>query len=354
MFTKIDYISWIPALLNLLGTGAFLYVVFRIIDKKNRRSPESSWIRQGLFVVLVILGLIGIVVSFPIATETRGQILNVLGIAITAVIAMSSTSFVGNLMASLMLKVVGSVDAGDFIKVNEHLGRVSEQGLFHTEIQNEDRTLTTIPNLYLINNPFTVVRSGGTMVTTTLSLGYDISRFTIEKCLLEAARRTGLKDGYVQIINLGDFSVTYKVSGLLEKVRFLISSQCDLRENVLDVLHENNIEIVSPTFMNQRVFDKDSAFIPKINGLEKRLMEENEIHPEDLVFDKAERAESKNALKRILKRVDTKLQEIGKDLKKEGLNEERKAELENKRSHYESRQKKLLEHLESFAAKENE
>lgn len=348
MFTKFDYLSWVPALLNTLATGAFLYVVFRIIGRRNQTSPESSWIRQGVFFILVVLGLVGIIVSFPLSTETRGQILNVMGIAITAVIAMSSTSLVGNLMASLMLKVVGSISAGDFIKVNDHLGRVSEQGLLHTEIQNEDRTLTTIPNLYLINNPFTVVRSGGTIVSTSLSLGYDVSRFTIEKCLLEAARRTGLTDSYVQVLDLGDFSVTYKVSGFLEKVRYLISSQCDLRENVLDVLHENNIEIVSPTFMNQRVFDNKQNFIPKTNGLEKRLMEENEIHPEELIFDKAEKAESKEALKRILKRVEAKLQEVDKELKKEGQPEDRINGLQSKKSHYLSRQEKLTNHLESL------
>jgi small conductance mechanosensitive channel len=348
MFTSIDFVSWVPALLNTIGTGILLYLVFRFINRKNKTSPETSWVWQGLFILFVIFGVVGVIISFPISTETRGQILNVLGIAITAVIAMSSTSLVGNLMASLMLKVVGSIHAGDFIKVNGHLGRVSEQGILHTEIQNEDRTLTTIPNLYLINNPFTVVRSGGTIVSTTLSLGYDVSRVRIEKCLLEAASRTGLNDSYVQVLNLGDFSVTYKISGFLEKVRFLISVQCDLRENVLDVLHENNIEIVSPTFMNQRVLDKNQTFIAKINGFEKRFLEENETHPEDLIFDKAEQAESKEALKRILKKVEMKLQDINKELKKEGHSEESMNELQSKKEHYQARFDKLTEYLSSL------
>ena len=38
-------------------------------------------------------------------------------------------------------------------------GRVTERGLFHTEIQTEDRDLVTLPNLYLVTNPVKVVRT---------------------------------------------------------------------------------------------------------------------------------------------------------------------------------------------------
>ena len=57
---------------------------------------------------------------------------------------------------------------GDFVRVGERLGRVTERGLFHTEIQTEDRDLTTLPNLYLVTNPVTVVRASGTIVSTTV------------------------------------------------------------------------------------------------------------------------------------------------------------------------------------------
>jgi len=151
-----------------------------------------------------------------------------------------------------MLKVIGGIRPGDFLTVGDHTGRVSEQGLLHTEIQTEDRTLTTIPNMFLINNPHTVVRSTGTIISATVSLGYDVSRFKIEKALIEAAQRSGLKESYVQVMELGDFSITYRIAGFLEKIKFVISARASLRAHILDVLHENGIEIVSPNFMNQR------------------------------------------------------------------------------------------------------
>ena len=61
--------------------------------------------------------------------------------------------------AGFMLRSIRNFHPGDFIVVDGHRGRVSELGLLRTEIQTERRTLTTFPNLYLVSNPVTVVRT---------------------------------------------------------------------------------------------------------------------------------------------------------------------------------------------------
>ena len=64
------------------------------------------------------------------------------------------------------LRAVRNFRMGDFIRVAEHFGRVSERGLFHTEIQTENRDLTTLPNLFLVTHPVTTIRTSGTIVST--------------------------------------------------------------------------------------------------------------------------------------------------------------------------------------------
>ena len=109
-------------------------------------------------------------------------------------------------MAGLMLQVVKSFNPGDFIRVGERMGRVTERGLFHVEIQTEDRDLTTLPNLHLATNPVTVVHSTGTIISAELSLGYDISHTKIEELLKQAVNQAGLQDAFVLIISLNDFT----------------------------------------------------------------------------------------------------------------------------------------------------
>ncbi len=100
-----------------------------------------------------------------------------------------STTLASNAMAGLMLRIVRSFKPGDYIRVGDFLGRVTERGLFHTEIQNERSDLVTLPNLYVTSNAVTVIRPSGTFVSATLSLGYDIHHDEIEKTL-EARRRS--------------------------------------------------------------------------------------------------------------------------------------------------------------------
>ena len=194
-----------------------------------------------------------------------------------------------------MLRAVRNFQSGDFIRADEHFGRVSERGLFHTEIQTENRDLTTLPNLYLVTHPVTTIRSSGTLISANVSLGYDIPRTKIEELLLEAAAGAELSDPFVQILELGDFAVTYRVAGLLTDIRQTLSAQSRLKAKILDRLHGAGVEIVSPNFMNTRALPDEKLFIPKA-ATEAAAAKAAPL-PEELVFDKADEAESIEALK---------------------------------------------------------
>lgn len=94
----------------------------------------------------------------------------------------------------------------------------------------------------------------------------------------------------MHIVELGDFAVTYKVSGKLDEVKSLISARTELNRQVLDVLHGKDIEIVSPSFVNQRRIANDSKIIPTSVAPK---MPESKTSAEEVMFDKAEAAEQK-------------------------------------------------------------
>lgn len=293
-------VTFIPAVVAIAGVILVLALARFILDKRYAGRPNSRFQMQLILLVLSFIGLLVIIMSLPLSDTRTGQILSLIGILLSAAIALSSTTFVGNIMAGLMLRAVRSFRPGDFVRIGDHFGRVSEQGLFHTEIQTVDRDLTSMPNLYLVTNPVKVIRSSGTLVTAEVSLGYDISRRKIEKALRQAAADTGLTEPFVHVMELGDFSITYRVAGLLTEVKQLLSCRSMLREKMLDRLHEAGIEIVSPTFMNTRAFDTSQNFIPRA---EPRESEESDTRttPEAVVFDKAEEAES---LEKLQERFD--------------------------------------------------
>ncbi|PLX20085.1 MAG: hypothetical protein C0599_09770, partial [Salinivirgaceae bacterium] len=186
--------------------------------------------------------------------------------------------------------------------------------IFHTEIQLEDSNFITIPNLYIANNPVKLTRVTNTVISTSVSLGYDIPRSKIEEALRDAAISVGLTNPYIYITSLGDFSVVYRIHGFLEDSSKFFSTSSLLNAKVMDNLHENKIEIVSPTFMNQRRAD-DSIFIPKPTRVKQA--EESEKSPEELIFDEAIEAAEMEKKRYNLQKLEARKDELQKSLKEE-------------------------------------
>jgi small conductance mechanosensitive channel len=149
------------------------------------------------------------------------------------------------------------------------------------------------------------MRQSGTLLSVEVSLGYEVSRHTVEQLLVQAALDTGLESPYVQIRNLGDFSVSYQVSGLLKELNNLIDKRRDLRARTMDALHNASIEIVSPNFMNTRAVSKNQTFIAKeVKPIDPGAATQS---PDSLVFDKAEKAESGSNLREKLEEIEARI-----------------------------------------------
>ncbi len=302
--------DYIPPAVFLLAAIIALGLVNRLLARGLAASSHRLRNQLVMF-ALSAACLIVLVLSLPLGTETRGQLLGFLGIVMSAAFALSSTTFLGNALAGLMLRAVRNFHIGDFIRIGEHFGRVSDRGLFHTEIQTEDRELTMLPNLLLVTNPVTTLRRSGTVIAATVSLGYDVPRRQIEERLLDAATRCELSDPFVQITDLGDFSVSYRVAGILEDVKRYVTARSKLRGAVLDALHEGGIEIVSPNFMNTRMVEAERTFVPPAVAVPVASVKKTA--PEDVVFDKADEAETLDTARIEHAELEKTIQALEKD-----------------------------------------
>jgi small-conductance mechanosensitive channel len=249
-------------------------------------------ISQFLVIGLGLVAILLAVLALPISDTARDRVLQLLGLVLTGILALSSTTFVANIMAGIMLRLVHSFYVGDFIRIGDAFGCVVERGLLHTEVQTEDRDLTTFPNLHLITNPVTVIRSSGSIISAKLSLGYDVPHEQAEKIFLEAATTAGLHDPFVHVLDIGNDAITYKVAGFLTEVQQILSARSHLKKQILSALHTNGIEIVSPHFINQRVLPTQARIIPQQIITEASGLAA-ETAPERLMFDKAEDAKEK-------------------------------------------------------------
>ena len=307
------------AVVLLIGGGGLWFFNRRMTRKASELAGQGTFQRQLWLSVLGVVFLVVIIIAAPLDPEDTHDLITLFGVALTGVIALSSATIASNAMAGLMLRAIRNFKRGDYIRVGEYLGRVTERGLFHTEIQNERSDLVTMSNLYLASNAVTVIRPSGTFVSAQISLGYDLQHDHVEDLLIEAAEKAGLVEPFVRIRELGDFSVTYDVAGRLGDTKTFLGSKSVLHRSVLDALHGGGVEIVSPTFMNQRHIGEERRFIPAIEagGAKDPTRDRS---PDTVVFDKADQVEKVEDLRKRLVSLDEEivaLEDRVKDLSKQ-------------------------------------
>ena len=271
--------------------------------------------KQLIQFAILSIGFIFVVFNLPTSDQYKESTLSLFGVIAGVAIALSSTTFIANAMSGIMLRIIKPFRIGDYIESGNVFGRVTDIHILHTEVQSVDRDLVTFPNLKLVSNPLKTIRSSGTIIFTCVSLGYDVPRQKVEKNLLSAAEKTGLEAPFVHVLELGDFSVTYKVGGLLKNIEGLITARSDLKKTVIDTLHEANIEIVSPNFMNQRILKEGAVFIPKKEPLKAEVPQNIlEKKPEEIIFDKAIEAEILDKIGASLSTLEEKEKELGQQI----------------------------------------
>ena len=295
----------VPLLATIVVVIGLLTGINALLKRRWKNQPSAQFRFQMIMLLLTLSGILAIIIALPISNDLQAQILQLIGILLSAAIALSSATFIGNIMAGIMLRTIRSCRPGDFITLGEVTGRITEMDLLHTEVQTEFRDLVTVPNLKMVTQPMKVVRASGTIISAEVSLGYDVPCSRVFEVLIAATKEAQLKDGFAHVRELGDYSVSYRVAGLLEDVKSLLSARSALRVAMLHQLHQAGIEIVSPTFMNTRALEDGKAVMPSTT----RRSRKKQTAAEEVVFDKADVAARIEELRKAIEATDKQLTE---------------------------------------------
>lgn len=346
----------LPFGLTVLAIVGLLAATDWLLRRRSKSAHHTQFVRHLTMLGLTLVALVIVVLALPVSNEIRGQVLTLLGIGLTAVVGLASTTIIANAMSGLLLRTSRNITPGDFIRVGDHFGRVTERGLFHTELQTEFSDLTTLPNFFLLSQPVTVVRSSGTVVHAELSLGYDVPEGEVRRALIAAAESVGLREPFVHVLDLGDFSIRYRVAGLLDDVKTLVSRRSELRRAALHALHDADIEIVSPTFMVQRPQRSGERAMPTTGGATTAPDAPSlgsPDAPERLIFDKAERAEVLASLATDRDRTADEIKRLKQERSSAASDNERN-EIDERIKRSERRRDMLVRMLDRAAARADE
>jgi small-conductance mechanosensitive channel len=210
-------------------------------------------------IVTVIVWGLGVAVAYPYIPGSSSDAFKGLSVMFGLMISLGSTGLMTQMMSGLVVIYSRALRKGDFVSVSGTEGIVVEIGALATKLVNMRNEEITIPNSVLIGNAIRnysrLSESGGAVISTKVTIGYDTPWRQVHAMLTIAAEQTaGIQlepKPFVLQRALSDFYVEYELFVHIDepKRRFFILT--DLHANIQDQFNEYGVQIMSPNFRSQ-------------------------------------------------------------------------------------------------------
>ncbi|WP_431484586.1 mechanosensitive ion channel family protein [Pseudomonas solani] len=223
-----------------------------------------SWLNQETLptttrLTSLAIWLFALAMAYPYLPGAGTEAFKGLSVLVGLMISLGASSVVGQAAAGLILTYTRTLRVGEFVRIGEHEGTVTELGMFTTRVRTGLGEVLTIPNSMITSsvtkNYSRAVQGPGYVVDTTVTIGYDTPWRQVEAMLLEAARRTAgiLEQPAPQVFQtaLSDFYPEYRLvaQAIPSEPRPRAELLSELHANVQDVFNEYGVQIMSPHYL---------------------------------------------------------------------------------------------------------
>lgn len=249
---------------------------FSALERGTARLPgfEAEWSLATYKIVRAIVLGIALVMAYPYLPGAGSEALQGLSVFAGLLISLGASSSVANVISGYITTFGRVLRVGDFIKVGDVMGKVTQIRLLTIRVRTIRNEEVTIPNSVIMGsnviNYSALSRDGGLVLQTEVGIGYEVPWRQVHALLLEAARRTPdvLPDPppFVLQRQLGDFAVVYQLNARRAGPDGMIRTYSDLHQNILDVFNEHGVQIMTPAYEGDpetpKVVPKEQWYAP--------------------------------------------------------------------------------------------
>jgi small conductance mechanosensitive channel len=208
-----------------------------------------------------LFNFLGSLVRYTILAFMTLFVLNTFGIQTTSIVALIGAAglavglalqgTLSNVAAGVMIIMFRPFKNGDFVEVAGQSGTVIEISLNFTEVSSIGNVQVIIPNSQIWGNVITNYSAYGTRRAEWIfgvSYGADLKKAEaiIRKTIMDDPRSKADPAPFIQVNNLGDFSVDFLVRVWCDASEFF-QYQADMKRAVKEALDAGGIEIPFPT-----------------------------------------------------------------------------------------------------------
>jgi len=259
-------------------TAALIFVAGRVIsravsglfdrvEKGQAVLPgfDADTARATRRIFVVLIWIFVLTAAYPYIPGSRTDAFRAISVFVGLMASLGGVGFVNQVMSGLMVVYSRSLRIGDYVRIGDKEGVVSDIGTLSTKLVTLAREEITVPNAVLAGTTVTnfskLAGEDGAVVQTKVTIGYDAPWRQVEALLELAADRTkGLRKGPKPRVlqrALSDFYVEYQLLARLERAEDRIPALSELHAQIQDAFNEFGVQILSPHFESQpaqRVF----------------------------------------------------------------------------------------------------
>jgi len=214
--------------------------------------------------------LFAIVMAYPYLPGSQSDAFRGMSVLVGLMVSVGGASLLGQAASGLILMYSRTLRMGEYVRINDHEGTVTELRTFTTKIRTGHGEELTFPNSLVLGtvtkNYSRTVKGVGYIVDTTVTIGYDTPWRQVEAMLMEAASRTtGVVPEpapHVFQTALTDFYPEYHLvcQAIPTEPRPRAKVLAELHANIQDVFNEHGVQIMSPHYLGD---PQQAKIVPK-------------------------------------------------------------------------------------------
>jgi small-conductance mechanosensitive channel len=249
--------------------------VQRLLKRMAAPGSSDAWLNSETLqptrrLTSLAIWLFALAMAYPYLPGSGTEAFKGLSVLVGLMISLGASSVVGQAASGLILTYTRTLRPGEYVRVGEHEGTVTEVGMFTTRIRTGIGEVLTIPNSMITStvtkNYSRAVAGPGYLLETCVTIGYDTPWRQVEAMLIEAAQRTeGVMNTPTPLVlqtALSDYYPEYRLvahasPGHAQSRAALLSV---LHANIQDVFNEYGVQIMSPHYIAD---PQDAKVVPK-------------------------------------------------------------------------------------------
>jgi len=245
-------------------------VIFREVEKGD---IKFSWMhadtaRATRRLVIVLIWIFAITVAYPYIPGSSTDAFKGVSVFVGLMVSLGSAGLINQVMSGLVVVYSRALQIGEYVRVGEDLGIVTEIGMLSTKILTRKREEITIPNAVMVGtktvNYSRHAGDDGGGVGTTVTIGYDAPWRLVHEMLIHAAEQTtGVRKNPPPRVwqkSLSDFYVEYELVVSLTEPHERVPILSELHMHIQDAFNEHGVQIMSPHFETQ---PREKVFVPR-------------------------------------------------------------------------------------------